>query len=130
MFLAIISGTYSQVKTELAMAPPEMHMMEFVSHVYFKFINKIGLYKFLVKKPKTEVNVLIEEIQTVFKKYYDCFSFYLCYILNDFRCEFTDAEIEKFFEKYNIDTTELKLGPAELREHLLKIDQDLAVKRG
>lgn len=70
MFLAIITDTYGQVKTELAMAPSEMQMIEYILQSYYNFMRKIGLGRCINPKRKqiVELNVTIEEIRGALKR--------------------------------------------------------------
>ncbi|CAH1104598.1 unnamed protein product [Psylliodes chrysocephalus] len=87
MFLAIISDTYADVKTEIAVAPNEMHMLEYIQKHFGRILRKMGCGKFLPKQSdiKSEINANVRDIRDVLKK-----------------CGYSDLEIEMFFARYNI----------------------------
>ncbi|XP_057670918.1 polycystin-2 isoform X2 [Diorhabda carinulata] len=112
MFLAIINDTYADVKTEIAIAPNEMQMTEYITKKFGKFLRKIGLGRFIPKhyEEKAEINATIREIREVLKK-----------------CGFNDLEIEMFFARYNIDPwSELRIKDSDklLEELTLILKQD------
>lgn len=70
MFLAIISDTYADVKTEIAVAPNEMHMLEYIQKHFGRILRKMGCGKFLPKQSdiKSEINANVRDIRDVLKK--------------------------------------------------------------
>ncbi|CAG9826843.1 unnamed protein product [Diabrotica balteata] len=97
MFLAIINDTYSDVKTEIALAPDELQMTEYVGEKLGKFMRTLGLGRYFPKKPTRGIKTTLREIREVLKK-----------------CGFTDVEIEMFFVRYNIDPwTNMDLNDSE-----------------
>ncbi|KAK9745781.1 Polycystin domain [Popillia japonica] len=90
MFLAIINDTYSEVKTEMAIAPDQMQMAEFCKRGYYNFMRKCGCGKLVhpVKVMQNEYNATMEQIRGALKK-----------------CGFSDMDIDMFFARYNIDPT-------------------------
>lgn len=73
MFLAIINDTYSDVKTEIAIAPDEMQMTEYLKNCLNTFFKKCGcnLVGFSSKEKKGEINATIRHIREVLKRYYE-----------------------------------------------------------
>uniref|UniRef100_A0A6P7F1D4 Polycystin-2-like isoform X3 n=1 Tax=Diabrotica virgifera virgifera TaxID=50390 RepID=A0A6P7F1D4_DIAVI len=98
MFLAIINDTYSDVKTEIALAPDELQMTEYIGEKLAKLFRKWGSFRrFFPQKLKKEIKTTLREIREVLKK-----------------CGFTDMEIEMFFARYNIDPlTHIKIKDSE-----------------
>ncbi|XP_044747835.1 polycystic kidney disease 2-like 2 protein [Coccinella septempunctata] len=87
MFLAIINDTYADVKTELAIAPTELQMTDYLKMHLFKFLSRSKCCKFKVKEiKKTDYSLTAEEIRTALDK-----------------CGFSYLEIEMFFARYNIN---------------------------
>ncbi|XP_044258880.1 polycystin-2-like [Tribolium madens] len=86
MFLAIINDTYADVKTEIAIAPDEMQMTEFLKKGFYKMLQKCGCNIKYFQQQKAEFNATIQQIRDALKK-----------------CGFSDLEIEMFFARYNID---------------------------
>lgn len=107
MFLAIITDTYAQVKTEIAVAPDEMQMSEFVKRQYYGAMKTLGLTRFIkpIKEQKIDYNVTMEEIRGALRK-----------------CNFTDLEIEMFFSRFNIDPTST-VGDFDLNQVLAELDK-------
>lgn len=70
MFLAIINDTYSEVKTEMAIAPDQMQMAEFCKRGYYNFMRKCGCGKLVhpVKVMQNEYNATMEQIRGALKK--------------------------------------------------------------
>lgn len=70
MFLAIINDTYSDVKTEIAIAPDEMQMTEYVKNMINKCLRKFGCRKTDASpvKQKSEINATIRQIRDALKK--------------------------------------------------------------
>lgn len=70
MFLAIITDTYAAVKTELAVAPEEMQMSEYILRGYYKILRSCGCGRWVkpVKEKQVVYNVTIEEIRGALKK--------------------------------------------------------------
>lgn len=67
MFLAIINDTYADVKTEIAIAPDEMQMSEFLKRGFYKILAKLGC-KVKLQKEKAEFNATIQQIRDALKK--------------------------------------------------------------
>ncbi|KAJ8972185.1 hypothetical protein NQ314_000315 [Rhamnusium bicolor] len=86
MFLAIINDTYADVKTEIAIAPDEMQMTEYLERGFRNFLQKWGCGGGTKAEKKRELNLTIRQIREALKK-----------------CGFSDLEIEMFFARYNID---------------------------
>ncbi|XP_018574958.1 polycystic kidney disease 2-like 1 protein, partial [Anoplophora glabripennis] len=86
MFLAIINDTYADVKTEIAIAPDEMQMTEYIQRGFFNMLRKLGCGRSRKSELKRELNITIRHIREALKK-----------------CGFSDLEIEMFFARYNID---------------------------
>ncbi|XP_045462540.1 polycystic kidney disease 2-like 2 protein [Harmonia axyridis] len=87
MFLAIINDTYADVKTELAIAPTELQMTDYLKMHLYKLISASKCCKFKLKDvKKTEYSLTAEEIRTALEK-----------------CGFSYLEIEMFFARYNIN---------------------------
>lgn len=70
MFLAIINDTYTEVKTEMAIAPDQMQMGEFMKRGYYNFLRKCGCGRFVhkVKVMRNEYNATTEQIRGVLKR--------------------------------------------------------------
>ncbi|RZC40117.1 PKD channel and/or Ion trans domain containing protein [Asbolus verrucosus] len=85
MFLAIINDTYADVKTEIAIAPDEMSMTEFLKKELYDLLRKCGC-NIKYEQKKAEFNSTVQQIRDALKN-----------------CGFTDLEIEMFFARYNID---------------------------
>lgn len=70
MFLAIITDTYGQVKTELAVAPEEMQMSEYLKRIWYGFLRRMGCGHFVKpdQEKKIMFNVTIEEIRGALKR--------------------------------------------------------------
>lgn len=71
MFLAIINDTYADVKTEIAIAPDELQMTQFVKRGLHNFLKKLGLRNWFRPndKPKKKPNATIEKICDTLKKF-------------------------------------------------------------
>lgn len=71
MFLAIINDTYTDVKTELTVAPDEMQVHEYLKRGYFNLLRFCGWKSSSIptKEMKNEYNVTVEEIRGALKKY-------------------------------------------------------------
>ncbi|KAJ8912075.1 hypothetical protein NQ315_000581 [Exocentrus adspersus] len=69
MFLAIINDTYADVKTEIAIAPDEMQMTEYLQRGFFNTLRKLGCTRVEKSELKREVNVTIRHIREALKKY-------------------------------------------------------------
>lgn len=70
MFLAIINDTYTDVKTQMAIAPDQMQMTEFFKRGYYNFMRKCGCGKFVrpIKVMRNEYNATTEQIRGALKK--------------------------------------------------------------
>ncbi|GJQ68934.1 putative calcium ion binding protein [Trypoxylus dichotomus] len=90
MFLAIINDTYTEVKTEMAIAPDQMQMAEFCKRGYYNFLRKCGCGRYVqpIQVTRNEYNATTEQIRGALKK-----------------CGFSDMDIDMFFARYNIDPT-------------------------
>ncbi|KAL3275221.1 hypothetical protein HHI36_019990 [Cryptolaemus montrouzieri] len=91
MFLAIINDTYADVKTEIAIAPTELQMTDYLKQHFFKITNKCRYFRTRRKKEEAEekkmdFNVTADEIRRALEK-----------------CGFSYLEIEMFFARYNIN---------------------------
>lgn len=71
MFLAIINDTYTDVKTELTVAPDEMQMQQYLKRGYFNLLRwcKCKDKTMPHKEIQNEFDVTIEEIRGALKKY-------------------------------------------------------------
>ncbi|XP_050302328.1 polycystic kidney disease 2-like 2 protein [Anthonomus grandis grandis] len=85
MFLAIINDTYVDVKTDIAIAPKEIEMSDYISSSFRSCLRRIGCK---IKQAEEErlIDTSLSEIRDALK-----------------RCGFEDREIEMYFEKYDID---------------------------
>ncbi|KAJ8981840.1 hypothetical protein NQ317_001803 [Molorchus minor] len=106
MFLAIINDSYADVKTEIAIAPEEMQMTEYISRGFFNILRKLGWAHGERSEIKREINVTIRKIREALTK-----------------CGFSDLEIEMFFARYNIDPL-AEVGNVDV-EKLLKELEDI-----
>ncbi|KAG5883446.1 hypothetical protein JTB14_028723 [Gonioctena quinquepunctata] len=109
MFLAIINDTYADVKTEIAIAPDELQMTEFI---YGKIKNMLRKMRcgFLLPKvtdKKSELNATIRQIRETLRK-----------------CGFSDLEIEMFFARYNIDPL-AEIAVSDIEKLLTELDNAL-----
>lgn len=86
MFLAIINDTYADVKTEIAIAPDEMQMTEFLKKGFYKMLQKCGCNIKYFEQEKAEFNATIQQIRDALKKWVD-FTFV------DTRIFFVDAAL-------------------------------------
>lgn len=69
MFLAIINDTYADVKTEIAIAPDELQMTEYLSRSFKRFLMKLGCnFAGLTTDRKSEINATIRQIREALKK--------------------------------------------------------------
>lgn len=70
MFLAIINDTYTDVKTEIALAPDEMQFSQYLKRGFFNLMRKWKCKRFYKsgKVYQNEYNVTIEEIRGALKK--------------------------------------------------------------
>lgn len=65
MFLAIINDTYSDVKSEIAIAPDQLQMSDYIRQCFRKCFRR---------KAKTEeqkvrqINILIQQVEDILKK--------------------------------------------------------------
>lgn len=69
MFLAIINDTYADVKTEIAIAPDEMQMTEYLQRGFFNILRKLGCSRGRKSELKRELNITIRHIREALKKY-------------------------------------------------------------
>lgn len=69
MFLAIINDTYADVKTEIAIAPDEMQMTEYIQRGFFTMLRKLGCGRGRKSELKRELNITIRHIREALKKY-------------------------------------------------------------
>lgn len=68
MFLAIINDTYADVKTEIAIAPDEMQMTEFIKKGFYNLLQKCGFSIKYFQQQKAEFNATIQQIRDALKK--------------------------------------------------------------
>lgn len=69
MFLAIINDTYADVKTELAIAPTELQMTDYLKMHLFKLLSKSKCCKLKLKDiKKTDYSLTAEEIRSALEK--------------------------------------------------------------
>lgn len=82
MFLAIINDTYTDVKTELTVAPDEMQMQQYMKRAYYNILKfcKCKVPDIPEKEIKNELSVTIEEIRGALKKL--SLLLYLFYYIN------------------------------------------------
>ncbi|VEN47219.1 unnamed protein product [Callosobruchus maculatus] len=106
MFLAIINDTYNDVKTEIAIAPDEMQMTEFLRNNLYKLLRKIGVKKNIdTTATKSEINATVRQIRAVLLK-----------------CGFNFLEIEMFFARYGVNPmADVKVNDVEDLIHDLEI---------
>ncbi|KAJ8962227.1 hypothetical protein NQ318_018199 [Aromia moschata] len=69
MFLAIINDSYADVKTEIAIAPDEMQMTEYISRGFFNMMRKMGCVSGETAEVKRELNVTMRKIRDALTKY-------------------------------------------------------------
>jgi hypothetical protein len=112
MFLAIINDTYADVKTEIAIAPDEMQMTEFLKKGFYKMLQKCGCNITTFQQQKAEFNATIQQIRDALKK-----------------CGFSDLEIEMFFARYNIDPL-AEVGDYDVKKIMQELEgQSMAKER-
>ncbi|KAJ3665483.1 hypothetical protein Zmor_000976 [Zophobas morio] len=112
MFLAIINDTYADVKTEIAIAPDEMQMTEFLKKGFYKMLQKCGCNIKYFEQEKAEFNATIQQIRDALKK-----------------CGFSDLEIEMFFARYNIDPL-AEVGEYDVKKIMKELEgQSMANER-
>lgn len=70
MFLAIINDTYADVKTEIAIAPDEMQMTEYIQRGFFNILRRLGCSRARKSELKRELNITIRHIREALKKYF------------------------------------------------------------
>ncbi|XP_074025320.1 polycystin-2-like protein 1 isoform X3 [Leptinotarsa decemlineata] len=108
MFLAIINDTYSDVKTEIALAPDEMQMTEYLSQQIRNLLRRLGSKCVSEKsETKSEINATLRQIREVLKK-----------------CGFSDLEIEMFFARYNVDPL-AEIGVADIDKLMNELEDIL-----
>ncbi|RZC41347.1 polycystic kidney disease 2-like 1 protein [Asbolus verrucosus] len=111
MFLAIINDTYADVKTEIAIAPDEMQMTEFLRNGFYNLLRKCGC-KIKFEEHKAEVNTVNQQIRDALKQ-----------------CRFSDLEIEMFFARYNIDPL-AEVGDYDVKKIMKELEgQSLAKEK-
>ncbi|XP_060524738.1 polycystin-2-like isoform X2 [Cylas formicarius] len=87
MFLAIINDTYGDVKTDIAIAPKEIQMTEFLKRKLFRLLSRFGFRKGTDDVRDREFDATIDDIRNALR-----------------RCGFTDREIEMYFARYRIES--------------------------
>nr|CAH7754799.1 unnamed protein product [Callosobruchus chinensis] len=69
MFLAIISDTYTNVRTEIATGPDEMQMSEYLRDKFYRLLRKVGIKThFVAEAVKDENSAAVERITELLKK--------------------------------------------------------------
>lgn len=70
MFLAIINDTYADVKTEIAIAPDEIQMTQYLKRGLYNLMKRLGCKRWFkpTEMEKNEYDVTIEEIRGALKK--------------------------------------------------------------
>lgn len=68
MFLAIINDTYADVKTEIAIAPDEMQMTDFLKRGLINCLQKMGCHFKFFEQTQAEFNATIQQIRDALKK--------------------------------------------------------------
>ncbi|KAL1505909.1 hypothetical protein ABEB36_005358 [Hypothenemus hampei] len=86
MFLAIINDTYAEVKIDIAIAPKEIQMTEFIMRKYRNLLKKLGCKVKQDDEKQILINTNINTIRDALIK-----------------CNFDDREIEMYFTRYDID---------------------------
>lgn len=69
MFLAIINDTYVDVKTEIAIAPNQMQMSEYVKIGFYNMLRKCGCKPKAPPKTQNEHDATIKQIRNALKQY-------------------------------------------------------------
>ncbi|XP_030753981.1 polycystin-2-like isoform X2 [Sitophilus oryzae] len=87
MFLAIINDTYSDVKTDIAIAPKEMELIDYLEQGFKRILLKLGC-RVRTSQPEREPqhNTNINKIRDALVK-----------------CKFEEREIQMYFTRYEID---------------------------
>lgn len=68
MFLAIINDTYADVKIDIAIAPKEIEMSEYLMEKYRNFLKKLGCKVKKEKEKQTILNTNIAHIRDALVK--------------------------------------------------------------
>ncbi|CAG9768877.1 unnamed protein product [Ceutorhynchus assimilis] len=112
MFLAIINDTYADVKTDIAIAPKEMEMTEYIGSLYTFMKRKLGCKVKKDKDTQRPISTNIGQIRDALIK-----------------CNYDDREIAMYFTRYDIDPLkDLKREDIE-RFHDMFGKEDLARRR-
>ena len=69
MFLAIINDTYADVKTDIALAPLEMEMTEYLRRAFYKFLRKFGCKIASEAEKEQQYNTTIGQIRDALLKF-------------------------------------------------------------
>lgn len=70
MFLAIINDTYTDVKTEMSIAPDEIQLSQFLKRGFYNLMRRLNCRYFMKQERvhENEYNVTIEEIRGALKR--------------------------------------------------------------
>ncbi|KAF7270756.1 hypothetical protein GWI33_016297 [Rhynchophorus ferrugineus] len=106
MFLAIINDTYADVKTDIAIAPKEIELTDYLRRGFKNILRRIGCKVRSEAEEKGPFNINIRKIRDALIK-----------------CNFEDREIEMFFTRYDINPLkDLK------KEHVEKFFEKFALE--
>nr|CAI5864218.1 unnamed protein product [Callosobruchus analis] len=110
MFLAIISDTYTNVRTEIATGPDELQMSEYLRDKFYRLLRKVGIKKNVDNnEEEDETSVAVKHVTELLAKH-----------------GFGQIEIAMFFDRYTVNPmVDQKLDDADD----LISNQDIGVGR-